>query len=82
MRNFIKYQNRKLYDKTNKAYTNLTKIRSLVANGEQVVITDKKTGQDVTTEVLFNSLNATDFTNQQLINLIKGAKNEENINAN
>jgi len=46
----IKYPNRKLYDKTTKCYTNLDEIYNSVMLGDEIIVLDKKTGNDLTLE--------------------------------
>jgi len=77
MRSIIKYNNRKLYDKTTKSYTTLEKLRGLIQIGEEVEVIEKKTGSNITTKVLFQALNFNDFTKTELINLMKGSTNEK-----
>ncbi len=47
-----KYVNRKLYDQTDKRYVSLEQIAELIKAGEEVVITDNKTGEDITSSVV------------------------------
>ncbi len=47
-----KYENRRLYDTTGSRYVNLEDIARMVENGEDVVVTDVKSGRDLTREVL------------------------------
>lgn len=77
MRNIIKYNNRKLYDKTTKSYTTLAKIRQIIKDGSEVQVTERATGNVVTNQVLFQALSVNDFTNKELFNLLKGVTNEE-----
>ncbi len=43
-----KYSNRRLYDVTVKKVITLSELRKLVEEGEEVVVLDKKTGEDIT----------------------------------
>lgn len=53
-RNIIKYSNRKLYDKDNSKYVTTTEL--LKEPIGSFTVTDHATKEDVTTEVLLNSL--------------------------
>ncbi|NBO09949.1 MAG: hypothetical protein EBV30_11575 [Actinobacteria bacterium] len=47
-----KYQNRKLYNRTANAYINSEELKQLIREGKDVVITDHKTKNDITAQVL------------------------------
>jgi polyhydroxyalkanoate synthesis repressor PhaR len=47
-----KYVNRKLYDQTDKRYVSLEQIAELIKAGENVIIEDNKTGEDITSSVV------------------------------
>jgi polyhydroxyalkanoate synthesis repressor PhaR len=47
-----RYQNRKLYDTQNSCYVTLDDIGNFIKNGEDVVIIDNKTQEDLTTVTL------------------------------
>lgn len=47
-----RYQNRKLYDTRESRYVTLDDIAKMIRDGEEVVVVDKKTGQDLTSLTL------------------------------
>ncbi|MCB1121575.1 MAG: hypothetical protein KJT03_08505 [Verrucomicrobiae bacterium] len=47
-----KYQNRRYYDTTNSQHLSLEKIHRLICEGNDVKVTDAKTGQDITSKIL------------------------------
>ncbi len=47
-----KYPNRRYYDSTNSRHLTLDEIRSLIREGYDLRVTDSKTGQDITGQVL------------------------------
>ena len=47
-----KYPNRRLYDTDKSAYITLSEVRQLVMDGEALVVSDAKTGEDLTRSVL------------------------------
>jgi len=51
-RTIKKYANRRLYDTQASRHVTLDGIRQLVASGEDVVVTDDTTGQDITRSIL------------------------------
>lgn len=51
-RQITRYENRKLYDTTGKTYVSLTDIAALVRAGETVEIIDRRSGKDLTAQIL------------------------------
>lgn len=47
-----KYPNRRYYDATNSRHLTLEEIRSLIRDGYDIKVTDSKTGDDITAQVL------------------------------
>ncbi len=47
-----KYPNRRLYDTDTSAYITLSAVRQLVMDGEAFVVSDAKTGEDLTRSIL------------------------------
>ena len=47
-----KYPNRRLYDTDASAYITLAEVRQLVMDGESFVVSDAKTGEDLTRSIL------------------------------
>jgi polyhydroxyalkanoate synthesis repressor PhaR len=47
-----KYENRRLYDTSASRYVNLEEIAGMVERGEEVTVTDVKSGRDLTREIL------------------------------
>jgi polyhydroxyalkanoate synthesis repressor PhaR len=47
-----KYPNRRLYDTDTSAYITLSEVRQLVMDSEPFVVTDAKTGEDITRSIL------------------------------
>ena len=47
-----KYPNRRLYDTTESKYVTLNDVRKLVLDGVSFCVIDKKTGEDITRNIL------------------------------
>jgi polyhydroxyalkanoate synthesis repressor PhaR len=47
-----RYRNRKLYNTVSKRYITLEEIRELICCGNDIVVTDLTSGQDITTSIL------------------------------
>ena len=47
-----KYANRKLYDTTDKQYITMEKLAELIKSGNEVMIVDNETGDDLTSQVV------------------------------
>lgn len=47
-----KYVNRRLYDTTESRYVNLEDLRRLILEGHEIRVTDRASGDDITTPVL------------------------------
>ncbi len=58
MRQYIKYPNRRMYDRQESAYVTLQDVRKVVETGEEIHVLRKKDGVDITREVLFEVLAA------------------------
>ena len=56
MRVIKKYSNRRLYDTEISGYINLAELASLIQDGQQVVVRDAKSGEDLTRVVLMQVL--------------------------
>jgi polyhydroxyalkanoate synthesis repressor PhaR len=52
MHKIKKYANRKLYDTTDKQYISLDQLSELIKAGEEVVIVDNKSGEDITSSII------------------------------
>lgn len=52
MHKIKKYANRKLYDTTDKRYISLDQLSDLIKDGEEVVIVDNRTGEDITSTIV------------------------------
>ncbi len=52
MHKIKKYVNRKMYDATDKKYISMAQLAALIKSGEEVSITDKKTGEDLTAAIV------------------------------
>lgn len=52
MHRIKKYVNRKMYDTTDKKYVSLAQVARLIKSGEEVVIIDNKTGEDLTAAIV------------------------------
>jgi polyhydroxyalkanoate synthesis repressor PhaR len=48
MRTIRRYSNRKLYDTQESHYVNLQQIADLIRSGEEIIVTSKDTGKDLT----------------------------------
>ncbi len=51
-----KYENRRLYNVNEKKYISLEDVRSIICEGHTIKVTEKKTGKDITKQVLFQVL--------------------------
>ncbi len=47
-----KYANRKMYDTQDKRYVSMVQLSELIKQGEEVVVIDNRTGEDITTGVI------------------------------
>lgn len=70
IRNVVKYQNRKLYDKTISKYITLKQIVSYIKNNEEVQITDAKSKEDITTKVLEQAITLLNASKEELVKFI------------
>lgn len=52
MHKIKKYANRKLYDTTDKRYISLDQLSELIKTGEEVVIVDNRSGEDITSAII------------------------------
>ena len=52
MRTIRRYSNRKLYDTQDSHYVTLTDLAKLIRDGEEIQVTSKDTGKDLTTATL------------------------------
>jgi len=52
VRKIKKYSNRKLYDTTDKKYISFDELSELIKSGEEVLIEDNETGEDITASVV------------------------------
>lgn len=52
MHKIKRYANRKLYDATDKKYITLDQLSKLIKSGEEITVTDNKTGKDLTAATL------------------------------
>jgi polyhydroxyalkanoate synthesis repressor PhaR len=58
MHRIKKYANRKLYDTTDKKYISRTRLSELIKQGQDIIIIDNETGEDLTASIV-SSLIAT-----------------------
>ena len=72
-----KYPNRRLYDTDASAYVTLSQVRQLVMDGESFVVSDAKTGEDLTRSILMQIILEQEangspmFTTPVLCNIIR-----------
>ncbi len=52
MHKIKKYANRKMYDTTGKRYISMTQLAELIKSGEEVMIVDNRTDEDLTTAIV------------------------------
>jgi polyhydroxyalkanoate synthesis repressor PhaR len=52
MHKIKKYANRKLYDTTDKQYISLDQLSELIKSGEEVLVIDNQTGEDITASIV------------------------------
>jgi len=72
MLELTKYENRKLYSKTDSKYLTLGTLRDKIRAGVVVKVTEHKTGADVTANVLKSVLTTMDISVNNLQKIIKG----------
>ena len=78
-----KYQNRRMYDISEKKYITLNSLQQLVYRDQNLKIIDVKTSEDITKQVLIqtilelNLLGLEKFSNENLTNLIKILSSEK-----
>ncbi len=53
---YVKYPNRRLYDTDISKYVPFSSLRKRILDGDDIVVINHKTGEDVTREVLINLL--------------------------
>jgi len=56
-----RYKNRKLYDVLQKGYVTIPEVKAFVSKGENVLILDKETGEDLTSIILSKNTTNEDF---------------------
>jgi polyhydroxyalkanoate synthesis regulator protein len=66
-----KYKNRKLYSKELKKYITLETIKSIVENGESILVINSVDKTDVTKEVLVAALKHVNVTEMDLARFIR-----------
>jgi len=77
VRKIKKYSNRKLYDMTEKKYISFDELSELIKSGEEVLIEDNETGEDITASVVAQLLargnkdKSNDIPSSLLINLLR-----------
>jgi polyhydroxyalkanoate synthesis repressor PhaR len=77
MHKIKRYINRKLYDSTDKKYITLDGVSELIKAGEQITVTDNKTGEDLTSAIITQVLGrdtqarSGDLTSRILIQLLR-----------
>ncbi len=59
MHRIKKYANRKLYDTTDKKYISRTRLSELIKQGEDIIIIDNETGEDLTASIVSNLIATT-----------------------
>jgi polyhydroxyalkanoate synthesis repressor PhaR len=52
MHKIKKYANRKMYDTTDKQYVSMTQVAALIKSGEEIIVTDNQTGDDITSSIV------------------------------
>lgn len=65
MRVIKKYANRKLYDTSDKKYVAMKTLAELIKSGEEVMVVDNKSGQDITSVVVSQLLARENRENDQ-----------------
>lgn len=76
-----KYQNRKLYDTQDSCYVTLDGIAKMIREGQEIVVIDNNTKEDVTALILTQVLYEQEKTNQSVLpvsilkNIIKAGSN-------
>lgn len=62
-----KYPNRRLYDCGRSQYVTVADVRSLVAEGADFVVIDKKSGQDITRSVLLHVITESELGDESVM---------------
>lgn len=65
-RDYVKYQNRRLYDRAEGKYVTLDSVRIAVISGEAVKVLSYKTKQDMTREILLDVLKSVELIDPRL----------------
>ena len=52
MHKIKKYANRKMYDTHDKRYVTMAQLSELIKQGEEVMVIDNRTGEDITTAII------------------------------
>lgn len=63
---FIRYSNRKTYSTLQKKYVNLDYLLEKVKNREDFTVTEKTTGNDVTSKVIRQAVATSDLSIEQI----------------
>ena len=81
-----KYVNRRLYDTAESRYVNLDDLRKLILEGEEIRVTERATGSDITTSVLLQIIGESQrdgsplFEPQLLCEVIRASARETDPN--
>ena len=71
MRKIIKYSEQKLYDTIEYIYISLNSLSELVKSGEQVIVVDNETGDDITETIITQIRSSIDQKDNKKENLLK-----------
>jgi polyhydroxyalkanoate synthesis repressor PhaR len=62
-----KYPNRRLYDCGRSRYVTVADVRTLVAEGSEFAVIDKKSGEDITRSVLLHVITESELSNESVM---------------
>ena len=62
-----KYVNRRLYDTTESRYVNLDDLRRLIVEGQEIRVTERASGNDITTTVLLQIIGESQKESEPLL---------------
>lgn len=77
VRTIKKYSNRRLYDTEESCYVTLSEVRQLVISGNEIVVVDVATGEDITRQILIQIISEQEaggqpmFTKELLTQMIR-----------
>jgi polyhydroxyalkanoate synthesis repressor PhaR len=65
-RDYVKYQNRRLYDRAEGKYVTLDSVRIAIISGEPIKVLSYETKEDMTREILLDIFKVVEMTDPRL----------------